>query len=102
MAAQIVLERLRLLAAERVHAKAHGVDEVAVVLNAVTPVGHAADVYRVRRSLKEAAQTLLVVLRQLPISSPVVSRTAGHQPHLYLHPLLWRQVRTHQAVDSLT
>ena len=38
VAAQIVLERLRLLAAERVHTKAYGVDEIAVVLNAVAPV----------------------------------------------------------------
>ena len=40
----IVLEFLRFLAAERIDTKTDGVDEIAVMLDAVPPIGDATDI----------------------------------------------------------
>ena len=96
----IVLERLGFLTAQRIDSKTDGVDEIAVMLNAISPIGQTADIDRMPFALKESAQTLFVVLGQVPIPRKIVSCSARHQSHLYLSPLLSSQIRPHDAVDG--
>ena len=63
----IVFERVGYLAAEGIDAEADGVDEIAVVGNAVSPVRDAADVDRMSFAFKETTQTLFVFLIQSPV-----------------------------------
>ena len=86
----IVLEVLRFLAAERIHTETDRVDEVTVVLDVITPIGDATDIYRMTRSFEEAFEALFVVLGQSPVSTPVITRTTRHESHLYLRPLFRR------------
>ena len=80
MAAEIVLEILGFLAAERVYAKADRIDEIAMVLDVVAPIGDAADVDRMSFALEEAPQALTVVLGQVPIASPIVAVSSRVAP----------------------
>jgi len=97
----IVLERLGLLAAERIDAEADGVDEIAMMLDAVAPVGEAAYVDRMWRALEETSERVLMLLGESPVASPVVACTAWHESHLYLGPLVGGDRRSHDAVDGL-
>lgn len=100
MRADIVLERLGFLAAQRIHSEPDGVDEIAVVLDVITPIGEAADVDRMSFSLKEAAKRFFVILGQVPIPSPIISRAAGHESHLYFRLLFRRKNGSHNAVNG--
>ncbi len=99
MRTDIMLERLGFLAAEGVYAKTDGVDEVTMMLNAVSPIGDAADIDRMALTAEETMEAHFMALVQSPEPSPVVSRTAGHETHLDLRPLFGRQVGPHDAVD---
>ena len=55
---------------------------------------------RMTFALEESPQTLFEPFVEIPVSSPVVSRSARHKSHLYLRPLFRRERRTHDAVDS--
>ena len=96
----IVLERLGFLAAQRVYAETDGVDEIAVVLDVIAPIGEATDVDRMSFALEEATKRLFMVLGEVPEPSPVITRASRHEPHLYLRFLLRSERRTHDAVDG--
>ena len=97
----IVFERVGFLAAEGINAEADRVDEIAVVGNAVSPVGDAADVDRMSFALEETPQALFMVLGEEPEPTPVVSRSARHESHLDFRPLLGVEGGSHDAVDHL-
>ena len=98
--AYVVFERLGLAAAERIDAEADRVDEIAVVLDIIAPIGDAAYVDRMSFALKETAEGLLVILGQIPIPAPIVACSARHESHLNLGLLLGRKGRTHDPVDG--
>ncbi len=100
MRTDIVFERLRFLAAEGIDAETDGVDEIAVMLDAVAPIGDATDIDRMTFALEETLEALFMILGQTPEPSPVVTRTARHETDPDLRPLLRRQVGTHDAVDG--
>ena len=99
--ADIVFETLGILAAEGIYAEADRVDEVAVLLLAVTPVGKAADVDRMRSALEEAAQGVFVLLGERPIAPPIVTRATRHESELYPGALFGRDIGRHDAIDYL-
>ena len=99
--ADIVFEALGILAAEGIYAEADRVDEIAMLLLAVAPVGKAADVDRMRSALEEAAQGVFVLLGERPISSPVVARATRHESELDLGALFGRDIGGHDAIDYL-
>ena len=72
-----------------------------MMCDTVAPIGDTSDVYRMTFAFKKPPQTLFVIFRQVPISSPIVSRTAGHQTYLDSGALLCAYLRTHDAVHSL-
>ena len=70
---QVVFQGLSFLATERINAKTDRVDEIAMVGNAVSPIGDTTDIYRMSLALEEPTQGLFMVLGQVPIpclSSP--------------------------------
>ena len=71
--ADIIFERLGFLAAHRVHTKTDGVDEVPMMLDVIAPVGDATDIYRMSFAFEEPPQTLLMVLGQVPVPTPIVT-----------------------------
>ncbi len=62
MGTDIVLESFCFLAAEGVHAEADRVDEIAVMLDVIAPVGDAAYVDGMSFALEETAEGFLVIL----------------------------------------
>ena len=100
MRADIVLERLGFLAAQRIDSETDGVDEIAVVLDVITPIGEATDVDRMSFALEEAAKGFLMVLGQVPVPRPVVTRSPRHESDLDLRFLLGSEDRTHDAVNG--
>ena len=100
MRADIVLERLGFLAAQRIDSETDGVDEIAMVLDVITPIGEATDVDRMSFALKEAAKGFLMVLSEVPVPRPIISRAAGHESHLYLRLLFRRKNGSHDAVNG--
>ena len=100
MRADIVLERLGFLAAQRIDSETDGVDEIAMVLDVIAPIGDATDVDRMARALEETTKRFFVILGQPPIATPVITCTTRHQSHLYLRFLGGRQRRTHDAIDG--
>ena len=59
---QIVFERLGFLAAQRINPKTDGVDEVAVMLDVITPLRDAAYVNRMTGAFEKPTQRLFVLL----------------------------------------
>ena len=98
---QVVFQGLGFLATERINAKTDRVDEIAVVGNAVTPIGDATYIYRMSLALEESPERLLVVLGQGPIPRPVVAGSARHESQLDSSPLLRAYLRTHDTVHRL-
>ena len=99
MTADIVLKGLRFLAAERIDTKTDGVDEIAVMLNAVPPISDTAYIDGMSFAFEETAEGLFKPLIQIPIAPPVVTCTAGHEAYLYLRALLRREISPHDTVD---
>ena len=101
MRAEIVLQLFGVLAAQWVHAESYGVDEVAVVLDMVTPVGDASYIQRVSFARQEPFDSLTVVLCQVPVASPIVACTAWHEPEFDVPALLGGDLCAHDAVERL-
>ena len=101
MAADIVFESSRQLTTERINAKADRVNKIAMVFNAVAPIGKTTYIQRLALAIEEAIQRLFVVFVQPPEASPIVSRAARHQAETYLSTLFIGDVGTHNAIDSL-
>ena len=98
---QVVFQGLGFLATERINAKTDRVDEIAMVGNAVSPIGDATDIYRMSLALEESSERLLMVLGQGPIPRPVVTGSARHESQLDSSPLLRAYLRTHDTVHRL-
>lgn len=102
MTADVVLEFLGTIAAHRVHTKSDGVDEIAMVLHPISPIGDATDVEGMNVSIEELIECATEIATvDIPISPPVIAGTAGHESDGDLTPLLGGNIRTHDAIDSL-
>ena len=95
----VVFECLGFFAAEGIDTETDGVDEIAVVLDVIAPIGDASYVNGMSFSLEEAAKRFFVVLGQPPVSAPVVPRAPRHQSHLDLRFLRGTKRGTHDTVD---
>ena len=65
----------------------------------VSPISEATYIYRMSLSAEKAVKRFLMFFVQSPETSPVVSCTSRHNPHLYHCSLIRRQVGTHDTIN---
>ena len=86
----IILQFLGISTAHRLNAKSQRIDEIAMMLYIVAPVGHATHINWLAMSFKEYIQRTLKIFVQSPVTRKIITRTAWHQSKLYLCSLFRR------------
>lgn len=99
VAADVVLERGRPRTTECIHPKAHGIEKITMVCDAVAPIGNTSDINGTTLTVEEMVERTLVVLGQPPIAGVVVARAARHDTDSDTLTLLGRDIGTHNAID---